>query len=96
MEEKTKVSIKRHIAKSITWRIIATSTTIGVAWFITGEIDLSLKIGLIEVVLKTVIYFLHERVWYLSNFGISGPRHQGFKILKNNNNKAVDKDKKAI
>ena len=76
MKEKTKVSIKRHIAKSITWRIIASGTTIGVAWFLTKEINLSLKIGLIEVVLKTIIYFLHERIWYLSNFGIEGPRHK--------------------
>jgi uncharacterized membrane protein len=75
MKEKTKVAVKRHIAKSITWRIIATSTTITVAWAITGQIDLSLKIGLVEVVVKTIIYFLHERVWYLSNFGIEGKRH---------------------
>lgn len=76
MQEKTKVSVKRHIAKSITWRIVATATTIIVAWIITKEINLSLKIGLAEVFIKTLIYFIHERIWYLSNFGIKGRRHE--------------------
>ncbi len=72
MQEKTKVSIKRHIAKSITWRIIATTTTISIAWVLTKEINLSLKIGLIELFLKTLIYFLHERIRYRSGLGFLG------------------------
>lgn len=74
MNEKTQISVKRHIAKSITWRIIATATTISVAWFMTREITVSLKIGLVEVFLKTLIYFIHERIWYKSDFGIKGKR----------------------
>jgi len=76
MQEKTKISIKRHIAKSITWRIIATTTTISIAWILTKEINLSLKIGLIELFLKTLIYFLHERIWYRSDLGILGKRNK--------------------
>ena len=76
MQEKTKLSIRRHIAKSITWRIIATATTVSIAWILTKEINLSLKIGLIELFIKTLIYFLHERIWYMSDFGILGKRNK--------------------
>lgn len=64
------VSVKRHIAKTITWRILATTDTILLSWLITGELTLGLAIGALEVVTKMGLYFLHERTWYKSNFGI--------------------------
>ena len=57
-------SHKRHIAKSITWRIIGTLDTMLLAWLITGDPVLGLQIGLAEVVSKMLLYYLHERVWY--------------------------------
>ena len=53
----------RSIAKGITWRLVATLTTVTIAWFITGEIDLALQIGFIEVFAKIAIYYAHERIW---------------------------------
>jgi uncharacterized membrane protein len=56
--------VKRHIAKSISYRFVGTLTTI----ILTVSAGLPLKwagmVGLGELVLKPVIYFLHERVWY--------------------------------
>lgn len=49
--------------KGFTWRIVATSTTITIAWIITGEVGDALKIGGIEFIAKILIYYLHERVW---------------------------------
>ena len=60
----TKVEIKRHILKTITWRIIATLTTILIAWVFTHDTTLALKFGAVEVILKMMLYFLHERMWY--------------------------------
>lgn len=57
-------SYKRHIAKTITWRIVGTIDTIILSWFITGDAIAGLKIGFAEVTTKTVLYYLHERVWY--------------------------------
>lgn len=68
----TKVSYKRHIAKTITWRIVGTIDTILLSWFITGDAFLGLKIGLVEVITKMVFYFLHERVWYKINLSKNG------------------------
>ncbi len=53
----------RSVLKGLTWRIIATSTTILVAYVLTGEMDLAIKVGALEFVLKLIIYYAHERVW---------------------------------
>ncbi|MCB0665943.1 MAG: DUF2061 domain-containing protein [Saprospiraceae bacterium] len=55
----------RSVLKGITWRVIATSTTITIAYLITGHIGDSLKIGAIEFIGKVLIYYLHERAWQL-------------------------------
>ena len=59
-----KIKHQRHIAKTITWRIIATSDTFIIAWIITGSIDWAAGIAGIEVLTKMILYYLHERVWY--------------------------------
>jgi len=65
-----KVSLKRHIYKTLTWRIVGTLDTILIGWFISGDFKIGLSIGGIEVFTKMILYFLHERVWYMSKFGL--------------------------
>ena len=65
------VSRKRHILKTITWRVIGTLDTMIISWVITGSWKWGMAIGGIEVVTKMILYYLHERAWYkFSNFGI--------------------------
>ena len=59
-----KVEVKRHILKTITWRIVGTIDTIILSWLITGNLKVGLAIGSVEVLTKMLLYFLHERVWY--------------------------------
>lgn len=54
-------SRKRHIAKTITWRIIGTLDTTILAWVISGDPMTGLKIGISEVLTKMVLYYIHER-----------------------------------
>lgn len=54
----------RHLAKTVTWRIIGTIDTMVLAWIITGDSMMGLKIGGVEVFTKMILYYLHERVWY--------------------------------
>ncbi len=63
-------SHKRHLAKTITWRIIGTLDTVILSWIITGNPIIGIKIGAIEVVTKMFLYYLHERAWYRINFGL--------------------------
>ena len=65
------VSYKRHVLKTITWRVIGTLDTMIIAWVITGSLEWGLAIGGVEVFTKMILYFLHERAWYkFSKFGL--------------------------
>lgn len=68
-------SRKRHIAKTITWRFIGTLDTMVIAWVISGNPLTGLKIGIAEVLTKMIIYYLHERLWYKSNYGLGQRKH---------------------
>ena len=57
-------SHKRSLFKALTWRITATSTTMLIAWLITGETEMALKIGGIEFFVKMGVYYVHERLWH--------------------------------
>jgi uncharacterized membrane protein len=59
----TKESRLRSLLKTISWRIIATSTTVTIAYFVFGDISNALKVGGIEFFAKMLIYYFHERVW---------------------------------
>ena len=63
-------SRKRHLIKTITWRLIGTLDTILLSWFITGSPEAGLKIGMLEVVSKMILYYFHERAWYRINYGL--------------------------
>lgn len=58
------VDYKRHVGKTLSWRIIGTIDTFILAWLITGNWKTGLTIGGVEVFTKMVLYFLHERIWY--------------------------------
>lgn len=58
------VSHKRHILKTLSWRLIGTLDTIILSWLITGSWEVGLSIWGIEVLSKMILYYLHERVWY--------------------------------
>ena len=67
---KPKISHKRHILKTITWRLVGTIDTIILSWIISGDPFIGLSIGGAELVTKMVLYYLHERTWYNIDFGI--------------------------
>tara|TARA_A100001201_G_C4077205_1_gene197699 strand:- start:459 stop:671 length:213 start_codon:yes stop_codon:yes gene_type:complete len=65
------VAKKRHILKTITWRIVGTLDTFLLSWLITGSVKIGAAIGTVEVITKMVLYYIHERAWYkLSKFGV--------------------------
>lgn len=68
-------SYKRHFFKTITWRLIATSDTVLIAFFLTDNFTQGLKIGFVEIFTKMIIYFIHERLWFKSNFVNPNIRH---------------------
>jgi uncharacterized membrane protein len=58
------ISRRRHAAKALTWRVVATTTTVLIAWAVTGDWQTGLEVGGIEFFAKMFLYYLHERFWY--------------------------------
>lgn len=59
----------RSLIKTISWRFWATITTALLVYIFTGKLELALAIGGIEVLLKLILYYLHERTWNKISFG---------------------------
>lgn len=59
----------RSVLKAISWRIVATVTTILLAFAFTGNWTISASIGVAEVIVKIAVFYMHERLWNLTNFG---------------------------
>ena len=60
----TKASRRRHLAKTITWRIIGTVDTVIIGWIVTGDPWIGVKVGGVEMITKMVLYYFHERAWF--------------------------------
>ena len=58
------VTKRRHIAKTLTWRLLATTDTFIIAWLITGAWNWAGAIAGMEVITKMFLYYFHERAWY--------------------------------
>lgn len=53
----------RSVTKGVTWRVIATLDTILLAYLFTGDVSTAFTIGGLEILTKTVLYYVHERLW---------------------------------
>ncbi|WP_271393583.1 DUF2061 domain-containing protein [Aequorivita sinensis] len=60
----------RHLAKTITWRMVGTADTMVLAWLLTGNPLTGVKIGLAELLTKMILYYIHERIWYRIDYGL--------------------------
>jgi adenylylsulfate kinase len=59
----------RSIVKGISWRFVATTTTIIIVYVFFGRLDLAIAAGMIETVLKVGLYWAHERIWHKVRWG---------------------------
>ncbi len=58
------VQKKRHIAKTISYRVVSTTIGFITMWIVTGSIKWGVAFGTAELVWKPIQYYLHERIWY--------------------------------
>ena len=70
-----KESRLRSILKAVTWRLIATGTTFTLAYLVFSNSDCedvmekSTFVAGLELMIKLVIYYLHERAWQMAPTG---------------------------
>lgn len=71
IKSKKSVSYKRHVLKAVSYRALGSLQTCLISYFFTGNFWVAGSIGLTEICIKPIIYFLHERAWYtFSDYGI--------------------------
>ena len=58
------VERKRHIAKTISYRIVSTLVGFLLMWWISGSIKVGTAFGVAELIYKPIQYYIHERIWY--------------------------------
>ncbi len=58
------VQNKRHVAKTISYRIISTLIGFLIMWFATGSVKVGAAFGVAELLYKPIQYYIHERIWY--------------------------------
>ena len=63
-------SHRRTGIKTASWRILASTDTVVIAWFYTGNLATALSIGGLEIFTKLILYYFHERIWTKISFGI--------------------------
>ncbi len=60
---------RRSLLKAFSWRAIATTTTIILVFVATREWTLSISVGVFDAIAKLVLYYGHERIWNIFQWG---------------------------
>jgi len=63
----------RSILKAISWRAGGTLVTTLTAWLFLGRVDIAVKIGLFDTLLKIGVFYFHERLWNRIHYGKANP-----------------------
>ena len=58
------VTRQRHIAKTISYRVVSTTIGFLTMWLVTGSVKVGAAFGIAELIWKPIQYYFHERIWY--------------------------------
>lgn len=58
------IETKRHIAKTISYRILSTLIGFVVVILVSGSVKVGTAFSLAELLYKPIQYYIHERIWY--------------------------------
>lgn len=60
---------KRSVVKTLSWRLVATGTTLIVAYALTGSIGKASGIAITAALVLMLMYYFHERAWDKIDWG---------------------------
>ena len=84
-ENLKKVSQKRSLLKTLSWRCIASLDTFLLTWFVTGSPTAGITVSLLEMATKMVLYYFHERAWLRTKIGLNSTDIDTEKYFKERN-----------
>jgi len=65
----TQESWQRTTAKALSWRFFGCVQSFFICWWLTGMIKLSASISLVELAVKILTFYWHERMWLRVKWG---------------------------
>jgi uncharacterized membrane protein len=66
-----KISPKRHLLKTVSYRVVSSVIGFLVLWIFFG-ITVGVSFSLFELFFKPLLYYIHERIWYRHiKFGVT-------------------------
>lgn len=69
------ISKKRHIAKTISYRVVSTGVGFLIMWIVSDSVKVGAAFGVAELVYKPIQYYIHERIWYrYIKYGLKGKK----------------------
>ena len=66
-------SNSRSFAKAISYRVLGSLATGGLVYLFTGNLKISAGAGILDSLVKIILYFVHERIWNSIPFGRPAP-----------------------
>ncbi len=63
----------RSIAKAVSYRLLGSTSTALIFFILSGQVTLSIGAGVLDMLAKIGLYFLHERLWNRIEFGRPKP-----------------------
>jgi uncharacterized membrane protein len=59
----------RTLIKTLTWRVVGSTSTFLISYIVTGQLFLATGIAIAQMIVNTVLYYIHERVWNKISWG---------------------------
>ena len=56
-------SNRRSIAKTVSWRVAGSLSTFSISYLVTGSFGVAGSIAVVQMVVNTLLYYFHERIW---------------------------------
>ena len=72
----------RSIVKAVSWRFVATLTTMSIVFIFTRKFVLTIEVGILEVLSKMLFYYIHERVWAKIKWGKVSHPLEDLKVIR--------------
>lgn len=63
----------RSMVKAVSYRFLGSLSTAAIFYLMTGKGSMALGAGLLDMVVKIAVYFVHERLWDHIDYGRAKP-----------------------
>jgi uncharacterized membrane protein len=61
----------RTLIKTLSWRVIGSTATFLISYIVTGQLVVATGIAIAQMIVNTVLYYIHEIVWNKIKWGNS-------------------------